>query len=628
MTLFIHHLETPFQRPPARSSRYHRCRSKAGKVYATFHLRRLPLEDTDDWTTFPFALLILAPVAAQERAAPADIVMRGGKVITVGAEDRIVEAIAIRRNRILAVGSNREMERWIGSKTEVFDLEGRAVVPGFIDAHNHVEHTARFRHFLLNIHSPPLESSGEVLARVAERVAEVPVGTWIVGQGTYGQPMPSREELDRVAPDHPVVLRWSMHLQVANSKALEVSDIGSDTPDPPGGRVDRDGDGNPTGIFREAFDLFAIPPYPHDELREAIRDTLTEIFLKQGVTTVYALPATASGVRAYQELREQGELPVRVHLNFTIAPGHQPLAELRSLLKLGIRTGLGDDWLKVGAIKVFVDGSGQAAVMYRRPEGEKNFGLTRSPEQLKREVTDAHRAGWQLWLHAIGDKAQDIALDAYEAALEAHPRKDHRHRIEHMGNVLYEEDALARAKRLGVIPVPTVAFLWSNTSPPAEETRYSLATLLKLGFQPPGNADSAGTQTFSINPMFSLTRAVTRTSRTGVSISPEEAVSPMDVIRMHTAFAAYAGFEDTRIGSLAAGKLADLVVLSEDPLAVASGRFMKIRVDLTMIDGKVRYQRSGAEVPTGATSEIVKTSTPSPSLVRAAGAGLEAGSFG
>ena len=546
------------------------------------------------------ALLVLGPGApglvGQGGPAPADLVFRGGKVITVDDLERVTDAVAVRGPRIVAVGAEGEIERWIGPDTRVLDLGGRPLLPGFIDAHQHVEHTARFLHILLDVHAPPLTSSAEVLDKVAEQVGELPPGSWIVGQGTYGQPMPTREELDEVAPDHPVVLRWSMHLQVANSKALELSDLGPHAPDPPGGRLDRDADGNPTGIFREAFDLLAIPPYPDNEVRDAIRRTLADVYLKQGVTTVYELPATAGGVRAYQELHRRGELPVRVRLNFTISPGHQPLADLPDLLALGVRTGLGDDWLKVGAIKLFVDGAGEAAAM----TGRDDFGLTRSPETLRQEVLDAHSAGWQLWLHAIGDQAQELALDAYEAALRAVPRDDHRHRIEHFGNALYDMESVARLKRLGIIPVPTVAFLWSNTvAPPPEERRYALATLLGEGFKLPGNADSAGTQTFSINPMFSLTRAVTRASRSGAVISPEEAISPIDLIRMHTAHAAYAGFEDGALGTLEPGKLADLVVLSEDPLTADPERFIKIQVDMTVIGGQIRYQRPGAEFESG-----------------------------
>ncbi|MEE9230278.1 MAG: amidohydrolase [Acidobacteriota bacterium] len=565
--------------------------------------------EPDDMRAFPLlkallvstllSLLLQACFPAAERGGSpvADIVLTGGKVITVDPDDRITQAVAVRGNRIAAVGSESEITRWIGPETQVLNLAGRTVVPGFIDAHNHVEHTAYFLHLRLNIHSPPLASSSAVLEKVVRQAAKIPAGTWIVGQGTYGQPMPSREELDRAVPDHPVVLRWSMHRQVANSSALEASGIDRDTSNPPGGRIERGPDGSPTGILLEAFDVLKIPPYPYDEVREAIRRTLADIFLKQGVTSVYALPASGEAVRAFQDLWLNHELPVRVHLNFTAAPGHQPLSDVASLLKLGIHTGWGDDWLKVGAIKIFVDGDAAMSVNYgSQPEAEGDAGLPRPPEQLTREVTAAHSAGWQLWLHAIGDRAQDIALDAFEAALETHPRKDHRHRIEHMGIALSGGKALARARRLGVIPVPTIAFLWADSSVPAGETWYPLATLLRMGFQPPGNADSAGTQTFSINPMFSIERAVTRKGRTGESISPEEAISPMDVIRMHTIYAARAGFEEKTRGSLEPGKLADLVVLSGDPLTAPADEIMKIRADMTMIDGEIRYQRSGVEL--------------------------------
>lgn len=549
-----------------------------------------------------FLSLLIASISpacslAPERddSALADIVLTGGKVITVDPDDRIAQALAIRGNRIAAVGSDSEITRWIGPETQVLNLAGRTVVPGFIDAHNHVEHTAYFLHLRLNVHSPPLDSGAAVLEKVIRQAAKVPAGTWIVGQGTYGQPMPSREELDRAVPDHPVVLRWSMHKQVANSKAFEVSGIDRNTPDPPGGRIERGPNGNPTGILLEAFDLLTIPPYPYDEVREAIRRTLDDIFLKQGVTTVYALPASGEGVRAFQDLWQNNELPVRVHLNFTAAPGHQPLSDVDSLLKLGIRTGWGDEWLKVGAIKIFVDGSDAMSVNYDEQRGGTgDAGLPRSPERLTREVTAAHGAGWQLWLHAIGDRAQDIALDAYEAALAVLPRNDHRHRIEHMGNTLFSRKTLERARRLGIIPVPTIAFMWADGSVPAGETWYPLATLLRMGFQPPGNADSAGTQTFGINPMFSMERAVTRKSRIGAPISPEEVISPMDVIRMHTIYAARAGFEEKTRGSLEPGKLADLVVLSGDPLTAPADQLMQIRADITMVDGEIRYERAGS----------------------------------
>ncbi len=540
-----------------------------------------------------------ACTAGQQIVPRADLVLRGGNVITVDAQGSLHEAVAIVGNRIAAVGSSRDIEPWIGAATEVIELDGKSLLPGFIDAHNHVEHTARSEHLILRVHSPPLESSADVLDKVAERVAGLPAGSWVLGQGTYGQEMPSKQELDRVAPDHPVVLRWSMHRQIANQKAIEMSGIDLAFPDPPGGRIDRGPDGQPTGIFRESFDVFPMPPFASDELREAIRDTLADVWMKNGVTTVYALPATTGGVRAYQQLREEGELPVRIHLNFTAAPGHQPFGDMATILALGVRSGMGDDWLRVGAIKMFVDGDGEASATYgREREGIPNFGLTRTIAQLNSDVAAAHEAGWQLWVHAIGDKAQDLALDALEAALIARPDRDHRHRIEHLGNYMAGqagEAALTRARELGVVAVPTASFMWGSrprrADSPSENIRYPFAKLLEMGFRPPGNADSAGTQTFSINPLFSLTREVLRTNRDGEPIDPEQAISPLDAIRMHTIWAARAGFEDEIKGSIEPGKLADLVVLTEDPLT-APERLMEMRVEVTIIDGVVRYRRA------------------------------------
>ena len=541
----------------------------------------------------------IACTAGQQTFPRADLVLRGGNIITVDAQGSLHEAVAIVGNRIAAVGSNQDIELWIGSSTEVIELAGKSLLPGFIDAHNHVEYTARSEHLSLRIHSPPLASTAEVLQEVEAKVAELPDGSWIVGQGTYGQEMPSKEELDRIAPEHPVVLRWSMHRQIANQKALEISGVDASFPDPPGGRIDRGPDGLPTGVFREAFDVFPIPPVLYDELKEAIRNTLSDIWMKQGVTTVYALPASTDAVRAFQQLRQEDRLPVRLQLNFTAAPGHQAFGDMATILALGIRSGMGDNWLRIGAIKVFVDGDGQAAATYRRErEGVANFGLTRSVAQLNDDVVQAHRAGWQLWLHAIGDKAQDLALDAFEAALEARPDDDHRHRMEHLGNYMADdggEVTLARARELGVIAVPTAAFM-SGSQPrspdaPSTGSRYPFAKLLEMGFRPPGNADSAGTQTFSINPLFSLTREVLHTNREGEPIEPQQAISPLDAIRMHTIWAARAGFEDGIKGSIEPGKLADLVILTGDPLT-APERLMKMRVEATIIDGVVRYRRA------------------------------------
>jgi hypothetical protein len=212
-------------------------------------------------------------------------------------------------------------------------------------------------------------------------------------------------------------------------------------------------------------------------------------------------------------------------------------------------------------------------------------------------VLDAHRAGWQIWIHAIGDRAQDIALDAFEAALADTPRADARHRIEHFGNAVVLKTAEERYQRMArskLIPVPEASFLWASTGnrrPRPGVTSYAIKTLIDRGFHPPGNSDTLGTMTQSINPWFPITRAILRTARDGTEVDPQEAVSVMDGIRMHTLWAAESGFEEKIKGSIEAGKLADLVVVSEDPLSVSPDRLLDLRADLTVVDGKIAFRR-------------------------------------
>jgi hypothetical protein len=550
------------------------------------------------WSLF-FLLSGLTPVlAAAQRAA--DVVLRGGKIITVDERDRIFEAVALSGSRILAAGSNAEMDAYIDGRTEIVELAGRAVVPGFIDAHTHLQGTAEALYFRLPVQIPPLASAREVLEKVRARVESLPPGAWIVGQGTYGQPMPSREELDRVAPGNPVVLRWSAHDGIANEQALRVSGIDRNTPDPPGGRIEKGPDGEPNGYLREAMHLLATPEPTYDETRDAIEKTFVDPFLANGVTSVYTMPHRKDALSIYQELRDQEKLPLRLMISFFV--GEKYPWDLDALLSTGIRTGWGDDWLKVGGVKIVLDGVwGTTAVTYEpNPGTADNYGLpSRTPEELNEEVEKAHRAGWQLWIHANGDRAQDLALDAIERAMTKYPRPDPRHRIEHMGNFVTTShglDALTRAKRLGVIPVPQVAFLFRTTEEDAVRKNwislYALKTLLNMGFHPPGSSDTLGTQSFAINPWFPIRLGVQRTSKFGALVHPDEAISVMDGIRIHTIWSAHSGFEEKIKGTIEPGKLADLVVLSGNPLAVAPRELPEIHADLTFVDGKVAYRRS------------------------------------
>jgi len=560
-----------------------------------------------NWT---YRIALVAAISVAIYAQPssfADFVIRGGKVITVDSQDRIAEAVAITGNRVAVIGSNAEIGRLIGPQTRVIELNGRTLLPGFIDSHSHVQGLAESEHAMVPIQAPPLNGAAEIIAKLKQRAAQTPPGAWIVGQGTYNQVMPSREELDRNFPDHPVVLRWSMHDLLLNHKADEIAGLGAETPDPKGmGRIERTASGEPA-ILRDTGIQLPLPRSTYQQFREWIPATLREFYLKRGVTTVCDLSDPLVAHHIYREMREHEGLPVRLVLGYMDFPsGTRGLED--AVVKAGISTGFGDDWLRVGGFKIVLDGVwGTTAAVYKPFwEGSGTTwipnnlgGVSRNQETLNREILEAHKAGWQVWVHANGDRAQDMVLTAVEAAQKAFPRDDARHRIEHFSHFLTQdpqrtEERLARMKRDGVIPSPQIAFLWRLTDENLQEPDvkfFPLATLIKMGFHPAGGSDTLGTQNFATNPLFSISVAVNRKTKYGKPANPEEAISRMDAIRMFTTWAAYAGFVDQTRGSIEVGKLADLVVLSGDPLTVPPERILDLKIDCTILDGKVAYQR-------------------------------------
>ena len=504
------------------------------------------------WTIAAIVAVSVAGAApAQESAAAADIVLRGGRVITLDPADRVAEAVAIRGNRIVAVGSGAEMAALVGPRTRVVELAGRAVVPGFIDAHCHVEHTARFRHFYLDLHSPPLPAgSAAVLEAVRRRAAELPPGAWIVGQGTYGTAMPARDELDRAVPDHPVALRWSVHDVLVNRKALELAGIDRSTPDPPGGKIERGPDGEPTGILREAFDLLPIPPYDPPRLREALRDTLQQVFLEQGVTTAYELPASAAGVAAYQDLERAASCrsvsssaslsrpapaarrsrhPPRhraAHRVRQRSPPHRPDQDLRRRLG-SFRRHLPAD--QPGLL--MRSGETLASEVFALIAPAGSSGST--PSAIARRT----------WRSTLWSPPRDGAARRSSA-----PHRAPRERLARAGNRAGEETRRHSGPDRG-LPVAGSGRDRARGRPTALPVPHAARPRIP----PPGNADTAGTQTFAINPMFSLSREVLRTNWNGVPVSPREAVSITEALRIHTLYAAHAGFEEKEKGSIEPG---------------------------------------------------------------------------
>ncbi|MBW2578600.1 MAG: amidohydrolase [Deltaproteobacteria bacterium] len=537
----------------------------------------------------------------------ADLVLRNGKIVTMDAAATVVDAVAVAGDRILATGARSDVESLIGEETEVIDLQGRVALPGFIDTHVHIDCTATHTKLAASCHIPPVDyvavsgsvgSRDAILDSVKAHAQQTPKGQWIIGQGRFiletDGNSPTRRQLDEAAPDHPVMIRYSAHAQLLNSRALEAVGISRDAPSQaeldavaPAARIRRDpASGEPTGVVNECVDwvLGMRNPWPDEALKGAIEATCREA-VGFGVTGVHEFVSWPASARIYQELHRAGELPLRVQLCPCIWGLYQS-ADLDSLVNLGIQTGFGNDWLKFGSVKIFVDGEG------RDEQGVAREWPRIEQDRLNDLVLAAHRGGIRVMMHATSREGQGMAIEAVEAALKAVPRSDHRHRIEHFAGDYWPE-GLERLKRAGIIPVPTpysslgwFGDAWLDASQPGDKA-VPYRSLVDGGFMPPGNSDCMGTEPEALNPWWSIWCVVARKTRSGRTICPEEGLGVMDAIRLYTTHSAYAGFEEALKGSIEPGKLADLIVLSEDPFEIPPDGLKEVRVVKTLIGGKL-----------------------------------------
>lgn len=513
-------------------------------------------------------------------------------------------AVAMVNGKIAAVGSDDEILAWKRPGTRVVNLNGRTIAPGINDAHCHPLYLGLG---LTNVDasSPPNRTIADIVARVRERVAETPPGEWVNGRGydqarLEDQRHPTRYDLDPVSPNNPVIIvRACGHICVVNSVALELAGITSDTPDPPGGTIDRDEHGVPTGVLREAAQRAVqeiIPPPSLEQCRQALI-AAGEQFLSQGVTSV-----AEAGVRdqthmtAYEDLAISGDLPVRTYLMMMIDETLEPLESL------GIKTGFGDEWLRIGPAKLFLDGSigGRTARMSEPYEGETdNFGLWMyDPEEIKEKMIRAHKAGFQLCAHAIGDAAISLLLDCYEEALDRYPREDSRHRIEHCS--IIDLDIVHRIKRIGAVPIPGTSFLYyfnnayvQNLGWDRIRYAYGMNTFYEHGIVAAASTDAPVVNT---DPVIGLQTMMTRKSEEGTVMWAEEAVPLTEALRAYTYNGAYASFEEHIKGTLEPGMLADAVVFNQRLSDVDPEEMSQVKADLTIVDGHIVYHRDGADV--------------------------------
>jgi predicted amidohydrolase YtcJ len=563
----------------------------------------------------------------------ADLVLLDGDVITVDAEDRIAEAVAVKDGKIVGVGTCEEIKGFIGEDSTIIELAGRCVLPGLTDAHVHMiaggtramdPKKLDCRDFYI----PEIKSIADVVARIKDHSTTIPKGKWIE---VIGSPMqnhrfkerrfPNKKDLDEAAPEHPAFMSFGAHIIIANNLALERAGITSTTPDPIAGIIVKDEAGELTGMLREkaknlvtnltspggeeiirdalvrGITIPSVHSYKFEDLKRGIRSTVQRC-LKRGVTTVHDIVTSPDELRAYQEVMHENNLKMRIHL---LVRAYESKIKAESLLNIGIMTGFGNDWLKIGGIKLSIDGgmTGCNAAFYEPYCHEPwNTGVVRIPQETLNElVIKFHRAGDRLCVHAIGDKAFDMILDAYEKAINKYPRTDHRHRIEHgPSNYLCTPERLHRMKKMEIVPVPNINFLYYFGDPlmvTIGEKRMIDAFPFKMmkdaGIRYTSGTDAPGYM--PIDVLRDIWSCVSRKTWNGDKISPGQAISVMDAIRIFTVDAAYSGFDEDIKGSVEVGKLADLIVLAENPMEIEVDDIKDIEVDYTIVNGEVMYQR-------------------------------------
>ena len=547
-----------------------------------------------------FILLLASLIARSQQPAFADVAILHGHVWTVDHGHPQAEAIAIQGSRILAVGSDAEIAKWIGPATKKIDAQGKTVLPGFIDAHVHFSSGGgEISSVQLRDATTPREFS----RRVGAHASELPKGEWILG-GTWdhelwgGTPLPSHDWIDAVTPDTPVfVTRYDGHMALANGLALRLAGITRETKEPPGGTIVRDKDGNPTGILKDAaMDLVyrVIPPPSEQQLLRMIHTGMDEA-RRFGVTSVHDISSTED-VRAYQILAARGELTLRIYCI-------TPLPQWKSPATAGIRAGFGNDWIHLGAIKGFSDGSlGSTTALFEQPfnDAPETAGLPNEmmlPEgNMLKMVLGADKAGLQLAVHAVGDRANRIMLDVYtEVAKQNGPRNDRRWRIEHAQHLRPED--FARFAQLGVIASvqPYHAIddgRWAEKRIGHEraKTTYAFRTLLDHGVHLAFGSDWT---VAPLNPMLGLYAAVTRATLDGKNPNgwfPEQKLALKEAIEAYTMGSAFAEFREKEKGSLTPGKLADVVVLDTDLFSIPAEKIKGAVVRYTMVGGKIVYE--------------------------------------
>jgi predicted amidohydrolase YtcJ len=556
-----------------------------------------------------------SPLSTQNQ--PADLVLRGAKIVMVDERFGTANALAIRDGRFVAVGSNEDVGRYIGPKTRVIEGRGRTAIPGIIDTHVHAlgvaeaEETQPFKN---------LRSIGELQDWIRAEVPRRARDAWIWTPRVFPTRLrehrfPTRAELDAAAPQHPVVVDGA-YAFVLNTAALRAADITRATADPPGGAIVKDDAGEPTGLLRNVDKLlarFRPPPLkvPLDALEQVHRQ-----YVAAGITSVIERGATLDGYHSYEALRRADRLRVRATVTIRIPRADDAGEVERFIGGLPFQFGSGDEWLKVGPLKIVADGGiligtsfmrepyGLAArQLYAVDDPAYRGFLTLTPQQIAAAFAIGHRRGWQMVAHVTGDAGVDVVLDAIEAAQKQEPSSDRRHTVIH--GYFVDKKTAARAARLHVLVDTQPAWYYkdadalANGLGPQRLAHFiGLRTWHDAGVDVAINTDhmfglDRNDAMNPFNPFLTIYTASTRRTESGKIVGGAEVVSRQEALKMMTRDAARFSFDEKSRGSIEAGKLADFVVLDDDLLTCSDERLRALSPELTVIAGKIVFEKGG-----------------------------------
>jgi predicted amidohydrolase YtcJ len=520
-----------------------------------------------------------------------DLILYNANVWTVNQAQPTAQAVAVAGGRILATGSNEEVLAFAAGSAKKIDLGGKTVLPGFIDAHSHPAE-AGLDH--LRMVDCDQRSIAAILDALQKRAAATPPGGWVLGfkyddtKTSDGRPL-TLQELDAAIPDHPVLVEHrGGHTAWVNSLALRVSHVDQHTPDPAGGRYDRDpATGKLTGHIRETAKDHVQQQIPTSFTREDHRDgvkLISKMMSRTGVTSVTDALGSPEDLRAYQDARDSGDLSLRVYCSI-----YYPYMD--RMLDAGVRTGLGDEWVRVGFMKMICDGSiSERTARLSQPYVGRpdDFGiLVATEEELYERSRKAHAAGWQIGTHANGDVGIDTTLRVYERLQREMPRHDPRFRLEHC--TVVNDGLIRRIKALGAIPTPFSTYVYYHGEKMKEygadrlNQMFALRSFIDAGIRPTQASDYPPGP---FEPMMALQSEVTRTDTHGTVWGPKQRITLPEAIQVGTINGAYGSYEEDLKGSVTPGKLADLVVLGRDPFKEDPMNIVNIPVERTMVGGK------------------------------------------